>query len=235
MVSRRWRCSLAGLILLACGATAFGGHYADPSGFSFDYPEDWFPVNRSMMGEFKQAIPPELKDWVARNNVDLDRISVFLIRNGQEEFLENLNVGVQDQQITVNDRTVKEMADKVPQQLRTMGVTVSNVQSRLQKIGSRDAAVIEFQLQMPAIPIPLWQKQAVVPGGGKSYFITCTATADSSKLYQPTFEQILASFQAPAPVAQGFDWSRIVLMGIVGGIAGGLIAGTKEIFKRFKS
>ena len=63
----------------------------------------------------------------------------------------------------------------------------------------------------------------------------CFDRADSFDQYLPTFERILASFQVPAPVAKGFDWSRVATTAVVGGIVGGLIAGLIGIIKKFSS
>src|SRR5262249_42597506 len=98
MVSMLRRLSLAAVLVFSGAGSAFGGDYADPSGFSFTYPEGWIPLHRSMK-DAAQALPPELKNWIAKNNVNLDRATVFLIRNGREEFLENLNVVIEKQQI----------------------------------------------------------------------------------------------------------------------------------------
>ncbi len=216
--------SLAGLLLLT-SAVASGGDYTDPKGFAFTYPEDWVPLTQSAMGEVNQALPPELKDWIANNNVDLSLVAVVLVRNGHEEFLENLNVVVQKQQIPVDDKAVKRLAESLPKQFESMGVSVDNVQSRVQKIGSHDAVVFDYQSRMPGVAYLLRQRQVFFPGGGNTYIVTCSARAESFDQYLPTFEKILASFQVPAPVASGFAWSRVMSTGVVAGIVGGLVGG----------
>ena len=215
---------LIALILLAGGEAAFGETYADPSGFSFTYPEGWVAVTSAAMGDVKQVIPGELKDWVVRNNVDLNQIAVVLIRDANEEFLENLNVVVKPQQIPVNDKTAKELTAAISQQYGTMGVKLEGVQGRVEKIGSHNAIVVGFQSRLPGVDATLRQKQIVIPGGGKTYIVTCTAKADTFDQYRPTFDGVLASFQAPAPVAQGFQWNQAALSGAIGGVVGGMIA-----------
>ena len=234
MVSIWQRLSLAGLLLLIC-ATASGGDYTDPSGFAFTYPEDWIPLTHSAMSEVNQAIPQELKNWVAKNNVDLSRVAVVLLRNGREEFVENLNVVVVKQQIAVDDKTVQKMTESLPKQYRSMGMNVDNFQGRVQKVGSHNAVVVEYQYQspLPGVTSELRQRQVFFPGGGKTYIVTYSATTDSFDRHLPIFEKILASFQVPAPVAMGFDWSRVATTGLVGGIVGGLFGGMAVARKMF--
>lgn len=216
--------ALVGLLMLSC-AVASGGDYTDPSGFALSYPEDWVPLTHSAMGEVQQSLPQELKDWVANNHVDLSRVAVVVVRNGHEEFLENLNVVVEKQQIPVNEKAVKQLVDSLPKQFGSMGISVENVQGRIQRFGSHDAAVLDYQSRMPGVEYLLWQRQVFFPGGGNTYIVTCSATADSFQQHQPTFDKILESFRAPAPTAAGFDWSRISTSGVVAGIIGGLIGG----------
>jgi hypothetical protein len=229
------RSPLIGLILLTCGQSAFGGSYADPSGFSFRYPDGWIPVTRATMGDLNQVLPGEVKDWISRNRVDLNRLQVVLIRAGRDEFLESLNVVVDNQQIPVNDDTAKKLTSTIAQKYGAMGVKVDDVQGRVQKVGSYDAVVVEYQAQMPGVPETLRQRQVLFPGGGKTFIVTCTAKANSFDKYQPTFDTVLASFQVPAPVAQGFDWDRVETMTVVGGLIGGLIGGLAWVAKKFSS
>lgn len=225
---------LVGLLLLT-SAAASGGDYTDPSGFAFTYPEDWVPLTHSAMSDVNQALPQEIKAWIANNNVDLSLIAVVLVRNGHEEFLENLNVVVQKQQIPVDATMVKRLAESMPKQFESMGVSVDNVQGRVQKIGSHDAVVFDYQSRIPGVADLLRQRQVFFPGGGNTYIVTCSAKVDSFDQHLPTFEKILASFQVPAPVASGFDWSRVMTTGVIGGIAGGLVGALKMARRKSSS
>jgi hypothetical protein len=222
MVSILRRLSIAAVLLFTGAGRAFGGDYADPSGFSFTYPEGWIPLNRSMK-DVGQALPPEMKNWLAKNNVDLNRVAVVLLRKGRGDFIENLNVVIDKQQIPANDATVKQMIDMLPQKFAAMGANLDNIQGRVQRIGSSNAVVLDFQTRLPGVPFSLRQRQVYFPGGGKTYIVTCTAKADSFDQYQPTFENILASFQSPAPHTRAFDWSRVMTQGVMGGIVAGSI------------
>lgn len=226
--------SVVGLLLLSC-AGASGGDYTDPSGFAFTYPEDWVPLTHSAMGDVNQALPPELKDWIANNNVDLSLVAVVLVRNGHEEFHENLNVVVQKQQIPVDAKAVDSLAESMPKQFESMGGSVDKVQGRVQKIGSHDAVVFDYQSRMPGVTYLLRQRQVFFPGGGNTYIVTCSGRADSFDQHLPTFEKILASFQVPAPVASGFDWNRVMTTGVVAGIVGGLMGGLTVARKKSSS
>ena len=65
-----WRSLAAAFILLSFGRTALGGEYSDPNGFSFTYPDGWVAITKAAMGDVKQALPAEVKNWVSKNNLD---------------------------------------------------------------------------------------------------------------------------------------------------------------------
>lgn len=232
MGSKQGRWSWIGWIVLVCGQTAFAGTYTDPSGFSFTYPDGWITVTRAQVGEVNQVIPPEIRNWVNHSNIDLNRMAVVLLRNGQEEFLENINVVVDSQQIPLDDDSLQELNEKLPQQYRAAGATIEDFQARIQKVGSREAMVVEYRARMPGMPETLRQKQVMFPGGGKTYIVTYTATADSFERYRATFDNVLLSFQTPDPLSQGFDWNRVIMMALVGAVIGGLIGGVSWITKK---
>ncbi len=235
MISALWRFMLGGLLLIIATQSGMGGEFRDPSGFSFTYPNGWVPITRDKMDDVKQVIPPALKDWIDRNHVDLSRISVMLIRDGHDEFLENLNVVVSDQGFPINDEALKKVPEAVMQQYASMGITVKNLQTRVQRIGPHDALVLEYRHDIPNVETPLWQRQVMMPGGGKLYIITCTAKADRVEEYQPTFDNILASFRVPAVTSKPlFDWNRILTTSITGGIVGGLVGGLSWVVKQFR-
>jgi hypothetical protein len=227
------RFAFVGLILLTSGESAFGGNYTDQSGFSFDYPDGWVPVTRASMEDVKHVLPDKLKSWISKNNVNLNQAAVVLLRDGRDEFLENLNVVVvEGQQLPVDDQTVKKLTEELPQRYGTMNLKVANVQGRVQKVGLNDAVVMEYLMGMPGMPYILRQRQVMFTKGGKTYIVTCTAKADSFDKYQPTFEKIVSSFQLRTTVAnakgleKGFDWNQVtssaVKWGIIGGVVGGL-------------
>ena len=225
--------SLAGFLLSMFAHSAFGGVYADPSGFSFTYPDDWVAINRQTLGDVNQALPQAAKDWVARNNVDLNRIAVVLLRDGREGFLDNLNVVIENQQIPINEEALKRLTDELVPRYRAMNVTVDDLRGRVQKFGSRDGLVMDYQSKMPGVPFPLRQRQVMLPGGGKTYIITCSAKTDTFDKHQATFEGVVASFQAPAPIVIGFDWNQVGKNAAVWGIAGGVIGGLVAIIRKF--
>ncbi len=198
----QWRISLVGLLLLTCGDFAFGDGYSDPSGFSFTYPDGWVPITRATMNDPNQKIPQEVKNHLAKNKVDFDTVAVMLLHVDRADALDNLNVVVAKQQIPVNDQSVKELFAMLPKQYAALGVKVDNLQVRVQKVGSHDALVVDCQSRHPGSSAPLRQRQVMIPGGGKTYIVTCSAKADRFAKSEPTFDKILASFKVPAPTTK---------------------------------
>jgi hypothetical protein len=81
------------------------------------------------------------------------------------------------------------------------------------------------------------------PGGGKTFIVTSTAKPETFEKYAPTFDEILASFQAPAPLASsprlfhgpGFDQWGAVIGGIVGALVAGLVVVGSRLLKWLSS
>jgi len=227
MASGPGRFALVGLIALVCVGSAFGGHYADPSGFSLDYPDGWIPITRDSMEKGSRALPAELKAWVSKHNVDLNRIAVMVVRDGRDDFLESINVIVDNEQVPLNDGAAQNLAGQFRKRYEAMDMKVDNLEGRVQRVGLRTAVVLEGRLQMPGVPHILRQKQVLFPGGGKTYIVTCTAKVGTFDKYQPAFDRMLASVEVPPPTASRLDGnsalSSAVMCGVLGGIGGGLV------------
>jgi hypothetical protein len=217
-------------VLFVVAASARGEDYSDPSGFTFTYPEGWVVVNREKIGDAGKALPAEIRNWVAKNKVDLSQVAVILLRNGEDAFLENLNVVVDKQeQIPVTDSTVKELTNKLPKQYESMGIKVGSLFVRIQKVGDREAIVADYTAESLGGPT-LRQKQVMFPGGGKTYIVTCTTTFHTNDQYQPILNKVLASFKMPEPEA--FDMSRTLNYALIGGAIGGLVGGLTWVMKK---
>lgn len=232
MASMRRQLIAATWILLALAASARGGEFHDPSGFSFTYPNGWIAINRAKMGDPSQLLPSSMRNWVAKNNVNLSQVAVILLRNGNAEFLENLNVVVDEkQQIPVNDDLVKQMTEMLPKQYEPLGIKISKLNVRIAQVGGRDALIAEYHAKMPGVPFLLWQKQMTIPGGGKTYTVTCTTKADSYQRYEPVFDKMLRSFETPEPkeFALTGDMPFTLIGGIVGGIIGAFVWIVKQL------
>ncbi|MCS6852790.1 MAG: hypothetical protein NZ700_16655 [Gemmataceae bacterium] len=100
---------------------------------------------------------------------------------------------------------------------------VDEFQWRLERVCSRNALVAECQSLFPGESRVLRQMQLDIPAEGKTYIATCTATAESFEKCRPVFESVLASFQAPTPVAPGINWPGVGRTTAIGGLAGALV------------
>jgi PsbP len=222
------------LAFVSAAAGADGTAYVDPSGFSFSYPRGWVAVAKPNLSLKESDLPLGIQSWIKKNNVDLSRVSVTLIRNGQGAFLENLNVVVDQQQIPTTAATVKKLLQELPKQYQSMGLTVENLRVRLEKVGKNDAITVDYEAKFPGLATPLRQMQVYFAGGGKTYIVTCSALADAFAEPFETFDTILATFKVPGPVLQpvfqqGFDWNRMVTMGLIAGLIGGLAGLVKKL------
>ena len=214
--------------LLTITNTMIAGEYNDSSGFSFSYPEGWFAASK--VNPQNDKIPPELNKWIAKNNIDLDKIRVAVIRGGQDDFLENMNVVVVPKEIPVNDQSLNELLGGLQQQYRTLGIAINKLDGSVQQIGDNKVILLNYESRLPAIPFLLRQRQMYVPGGGQSYIVTCTGKVDAFATYSPVFDSILASMKVPASTQTGFDWQRVIIFAIVGGVLAAGFSLVKKLF-----
>jgi hypothetical protein len=244
MTTNILRLSIISLFLLTSSGKAFGEDYTDPSGFSFTYPEGWVLLTADKLKDIKQFIPEETKNWINKNKIDFSRVKLMLIREpkAREEFVENLNVVVEKQQLPLDDQSVKKLTGSLTKEYEAIGAKIENFKSRVEKVGSREALVIDYKTQLPGATAPIRQRQVYFPGGGKTYIVTCTASVNSFDKYAPKFEKILETFKLPDPVpdkmAMSFDWNQILTLGwvkgviVLGVLAAGLLAIMRLLMKR---
>lgn len=218
-------------VLFVALTPALAADYSDPSGYSFTYPDGWFAVAGSNVDSGK--FPPEIQTWLKKNNVNLNQVSVIVLRPGQDDFIENANVVVERQQIPADGASAKKLSDMLTQQYRTMGATVKSMQARVQKIGEREAIILDIQVNFPGSSLLVQQRQVAFPGGGNTYIVTCTGKADTFAAHAPAFDAMLASFKVPAPIARTFDWNQVLITLAIGGVVGAVCGGLGRILMIF--
>jgi hypothetical protein len=217
---------LATLTLVTCVKTAAGGEYRDPTGFSFVYSEGWFAVTNLQAVTKESSFPSGIRNWLKNNRVDFSKVRALVVRDGHDEFLENLNVVVIERQKTVTDTALKQHLKLLPQQYASMGVKIEDLHGRIQKLGTNQAMVVDYRFIFPGSGEELRQRQANIPGGGKTYIVTCTWKADTSADCPQALQNILASFKVPSPIAQQLDSTRVFALAgtVLGTLFGGLIS-----------
>lgn len=219
------RCIWVGIILIACAVQASAGTYSHPSGFSLTYPDGWIAVSRESLSEkHDEALPPELKQWIDKNNIDLNRIAVYLTRQGEAQSPENVNVVIEPQQVPTSGNAATDYGNHLAKTIRDMGATVTGVHCRAEKIGDRDVLLADYNMQFHGVEPAFHQRQVLLPGGGKTFIITCTATTETYSRYQPVFDSVIASFTAPPPEQTGFNLESILNGAFGFSIVGGVIA-----------
>src|SRR5207302_512213 len=98
---------IAVLVLVISHSLLAGGEFRDPSGYSFTYPDGWFAVAKAGEAFAPEKLPLNTRDWLQRNNVQLDQIGMMLIRDTNEEFRENMNVVVRPGQTSLDTATAR--------------------------------------------------------------------------------------------------------------------------------
>jgi hypothetical protein len=189
---------LLALILTAVAfVPAAADEYKDSSGFSFEYPEGWVAVGKPGKALSGAKLAPEIQAWLKLNQASLNKVTVVVLREKGGEFLENMNVVLERQRITVNDATVKKLVEVMPRQFRAAGATLEDMEGRVQKLGNNKAMVLDYRLKLPGAKFFMKQKQVFFSGGGTTCIVTCSAPAETFATYAPTFDKILAGFKLP--------------------------------------
>jgi hypothetical protein len=227
------RSVLVTAVLAAAGPAASAGEYSDPSGFSFTYPDGWVVLTGDQTDAALQSLPPAIKQYLDRNKLDLSKMKVSLIRNATDEFLENLNVVVEDQQVPTTQDAVKKLTDMITKQYAAAGIRLIELNGSVQKVAGRDALVFDSQVVYPHVTTPVKLRQVAFPGGGKTYTVTCGGPAARFEQYRPVFERMLESFRVP-PV-KGFNWGAVSSGAVIGAISGavaGVLIGLIFLIKK---
>jgi hypothetical protein len=196
------------LALALCAASATGHEYKDPGGFSFTYSDDWFVVKSAALGIKVTDLPPETRSWMSRNKVDFSRMSVYLIRKSGGDSPDTLNVIVNHKEMPATESNLRILRTSFPEQTRAAGMPVDDLDARLQKIGKNEAIVIECKTKVPGVPFPVRNKTMFLPGGGKTYIVTCSGKADTFAEVAASFDEILASFSVPEPVVRADEGNQ---------------------------
>ncbi|MGC3971257.1 MAG: hypothetical protein QM775_29120 [Pirellulales bacterium] len=113
------RVAVAGLLfgLVACGVGA-AAEYKDPQGFRVTYPDGWTKITKEDLAN-EDALPKEFREWIQESKIDLTRISVVVVRDGEEgeAFRESLNVVVIADELPLDSRTIGQVGDLIKVQL----------------------------------------------------------------------------------------------------------------------
>jgi hypothetical protein len=159
--------------------------------------------------------------WITKNSIE-----VLLVHKDDDgsDFRENVNVVVEDRELPLNDSTLNSLEATLPNQYESMGGKVEDLNGRIERVGLNQAVVMEYRITFSARPAALRQKQVLIPGGGRTYIVTCSAQADTFANHARSFDDILASIKVPPPVNQGFDWSRVWSRSMSGAMIGAVCA-----------
>ncbi|WP_339749468.1 hypothetical protein [uncultured Rubinisphaera sp.] len=186
------------LMLFGLVNSAFSEDYRDKSGFSFTHPAGWLPINGSLKSELIDGgMTDTAKDYLKKQSFDFEKIKVLLIRNGQDDFLENVNVVVVDGKLPATQEFADLLVKMLPQQYKQMGMDVDNFKSKIKTFGSNEGIIVNQRMNpSETVPNALKQRQFYMASQNqeKSYIITYTATPETFKDHVKTFEQVLESF-----------------------------------------
>lgn len=217
------------LLVITLATSALAGSYSDPSGFSLTYPEGWITITGASVNNSSNPLPENIQQWMRKNRLDMSTVKVLILRNGNaDEFLENVNVVVTDGEIPLTDQTVKELQDAIPKQYAHAGIRSSNLRMRLEERGGQKMLVSDHQLTFPEEVSEvgtIQQRQFQLPGGGKTFTLTCTARPETFDQWESEFEAAVKSFKGPRSGLLSGALGQVIQSGLIWGLAGAVIGG----------
>ena len=223
------------LLAIVSANVGLASEFGSPNGYKFAYPKGWMILTGKGIADAKEEMPKEMIDWIARNKVDFKRIDVVLIRVGEGEFLENMNVVVNNQQIPVDEASKAKVGEEIKKLYNASGLHPEDFLVRMDKLRDRNVYVVDSKIRLPGIATPLRQRQYFIPGGGKTFIVTTSGTVESFPQYEQTFQDVLNSFQTPPPTRfGGFDFSKIVGLSLAGLVIGGIVGGVVALIRKLR-
>jgi hypothetical protein len=205
-------------------ALAFPGHalaerYKSTQGFSIDPPDGWTVASKEQSQQLAEAVKERLKQF------DLNRIAVVMFDPANPR--NNINVVIGPGRVTVDEKSAEQYRTSLGNQYRQMGLELENFTVDQRTFGKHSALFADYlndYAKLGGDPGKVHQWQAIFPGSGKSFFVTCTALADQYAAMVPIFTKTLESIDYETGMFDNMPpWMRTALIGAVIGALAGLI------------
>ena len=211
-------------------ALAFPGHmlaekFKSTQGFSLDPPVGWTVASK----EQRQQIADAAKEYLDKlKQFDLDKVAVVMFDPGNPQ--NNINVVVSPGRVPIDDANAPEQfGSSLRNGYRQMGFVIEGLNVDRRTFEKHRALFAEYENDYAPAgggPSKVHQWQAIFPGSGKSYAVTCTAPAAQSAGMVPLCTRTLESLDIEAGVFDNIPpWMRNALIGAVIGALVSLLLG----------
>lgn len=217
------------LFLFVLSVEAQTKRFSSTQGFSFEYPGEWIVLTK----EQQHTLANEYKTVLGKlGEIDFDRIAVAVFNPQNQVSPENVNVVAAPGSMPVNEDSRQQHTRMLPEQMRNMGVTVTDIVSEITTFGSKQALSLQWTMDHPrGGSIRQWQ--VAVPGRNRTYIITASASASKFQVYEASFKRVFESFE----VDGGDLWfwhslPRVAQYAIVGALIGIAISLLGTLFKK---
>lgn len=205
----------------------FAAEYSGSSGIRFQYPDSWIAVSAATINQ----IDERAKEYIRDKGLDLNSAEACLLDANFDGFAENLNIVVTPGENTTNEKTLDKSLAEIRKMYEQAAIPVQSMTGKVVQAAGRSCFEIDQLTTMEGNL--LRQTQLIIPGGGKTFFVTLTTLASNHDQYLPVMEQVKSSLQLPA--AKGFfDWGQAGTSGMVGGIVGCIVATVASVFGRLR-
>ena len=212
-------------VILLIAAFAHAATFKSPDGYSFDHPDAWTVMDKS---DREAAEKAAREKGLELPSDTANKVSCLLANptRGKSGFAANVDVLITKGAPTVSESALREVKDSYPDKMKKMNIQSSNVQGSIIKAAGYDAISITALNRIPGVAQPVKQWQIMIPAGGKTYIVTCTAAAREFAANEAAFKQVIDSLKVPAGMPGWLNGA--IIGGVVGGIAGGVITIVKK-------
>lgn len=211
-------------------ALAFPGHvmaerYKSPQGFSLDLPAGWTVTSKEQSQQLENTVKEQL-DKAKQSDPSRMAVAVFDPVNPRN----NINVVVSPRRERIDDANAPgQYGSTLRNGYRQMGFTLEGLTVDRRTFGKHRAMVAEYENDYGTAgggPGKVHQLQAIFPGSGKSYIVTCTAPSEQYATMVPLCTRTLESLDIEAGVFDNIPpWMRNALIGAVIGALVSLLLG----------
>lgn len=170
-------------------ADASGGEFTSALGFSIQYPDGWTPMSKEQSDEARKAIAPV----VAKLGVNLDQVTVMIVKPGDGPFAPNLNVVVTNGVIALREADKARMRENINKIAAALSGRASDVSVDIEQVNGAGALVGRYVITGPNGSMR--QTQTMVPGKDKTYIVTCSALAADWEDQEAAFKGMIDSLK----------------------------------------
>jgi hypothetical protein len=169
--------------------------YADPHGFSQQYPDSW----KVASAEYRGEVARRGKEYTQKLPGPDRSLPTCIISNQPEReghFQQDINCVIEPGTVReVDDAAAKQYGNRIREILDKMGLPATSLRAEVIEVGNKKAISVRSGFMLKGAKEPFLQWQAIVPGKSQVYVFTCTADASEFWQFEALFSAVIQSIE----------------------------------------